>query len=262
MNDSATTQVSEELRPSSGRMAFSSGTRRLFEVVDQTRMAGMDAMGAALSHELNQPLTALVLYLQSLQRQARKPGSEAVAAVSEIADKALKEAERAIEIVRRMRRLSLKAEPERNPIDINALCVEMMEMAIVGAGLQPIVEMRLAADLPMAAGDPVQIRQIMVNLVRNAAEATAQVATPRISVSTEAADGMVYFTVRDNGPGIDQKIEGRLFRAFETSKPQGQGLGLAISRMIAQNHGGDLVVKSKAGDRGAVFSLKLPMKSD
>jgi signal transduction histidine kinase len=71
---------------------------------------------------------------------------------------------------------------------------------------------------------------------------------------------MMYFTVSDNGPGIDPKIAGRLFRAFETSKPNGQGLGLAISRMIAHNHGGDLVMKSKDGARGAIFSLKLPLR--
>jgi two-component system, LuxR family, sensor kinase FixL len=234
--------------------------RRLFEVADQSRVAGMDAIGAALSHELNQPLTALVIYLQSLQRQTRLQPGAVSSAIEEIAGKALREAERATEIVRRMRRLSLRAEPDRRPIDLNALARETLEIAFMGVTRRPAIDQRLTTALPAISGDPVQIRQVMVNLLRNAAEATEKVARPRIVIATEAADGVANFTVGDNGPGIDPKIEGRLFRAFETSKPQGQGLGLAISRMIAQNHGGDLVVRSKAGERGAMFSLKLPLK--
>jgi two-component system, LuxR family, sensor kinase FixL len=242
------------------RMDPSSADRRLFEVVDQTRVAGMDAMGAALSHELNQPLTALMIYLQSLQRQAKTADSVQLTPLLEIAEKAVREAERAIEIVRRMRRLSLRAEPDRQPIDINGLAEETLEMAILGMGQEPRIDRRMAANLPVVMGDPVQIRQIMVNLLRNAAEATSKVSMPRILVSTEAQGNMMYFSVSDNGPGIDPKIEGRLFRAFETSKPNGQGLGLAISRMIAQNHGGDLVMKPKVGSRGALFSLRLPLR--
>jgi two-component system, LuxR family, sensor kinase FixL len=247
-------------REASGHDEAKASDRRLFEVADQTRVAGMDAMGAALSHELNQPLTALVIYLQSLQRQTRAQSGSVNAALEEIAGKALREAERATEIVRRMRRLSLRAEPDRQPIDLNALARETLEIAFIGVTRRPAIDRRLTSELPQVSGDPVQVRQVMVNLLRNAAEATAKVARPRIVIATEAADGMAHFTVGDNGPGIDPRIEGRLFRAFETSKPQGQGLGLAISRMIAQNHGGDLVVKSKAGEKGAMFSLKLPLK--
>ncbi|MGL4242485.1 MAG: sensor histidine kinase [Beijerinckiaceae bacterium] len=236
------------------------GERRLFEVIDQTRVAGMDAIGAALSHELNQPLTALTIYLQSFQRQTKAGGAAANPALQEIADKALKEAERAIDIVRRMRRLSLRSEPDRRPVDINALANETLEDALLGVSAKPAIVRRFSGDLPLAPGDPVQLRQVLSNLLRNAAEATENVAQPRIIITTELMDGMLQLTVADNGPGIDPKVEGRLFRAFETSKPQGQGLGLAISRMIAQNHGGDLVMKSQPGDKGAVFLLKLPLK--
>jgi two-component system, LuxR family, sensor kinase FixL len=242
------------------RGAAKAADRRLFEVIDQTRVSGMDAIGAALSHELNQPLTALMIYLQSFQRQTKVGAAAANPSLQEIADKAVKEAERAIDIVRRMRRLSLRAEPDRRPVDINALANETLEDALLGVSSKPSIERRFASDMPLVPGDPVQIRQVMMNLLRNAAEASEQVPHPRITVITELVEGMLNFIVIDNGPGIDPKVEGRLFRAFETSKSHGQGLGLAISRMIAQNHGGDLVIKSKRGDRGAIFALKLPLK--
>jgi two-component system, LuxR family, sensor kinase FixL len=104
----------------------------------------------------------------------------------------------------------------------------------------------------------VQIRQVIVNLLRNASEACAGVKAPEITVSTSEARGSVLLSVGDNGPGIDPKIADRLFRAFETSKTNGQGIGLAISRMIAQNHGGDLFLDTKAPRGGAVFCLRLP----
>jgi two-component system sensor kinase FixL len=229
-------------------------SQRLFDVADRTRAAGMDAIGAALSHELNQPLTALLLYLQALQRQGGSPET------GELVAKALTEAERASDIVRRMRRLSLKAQPDRQPVSMNDLCREVIDLALVSAPRRPRLDFSLAPDLPLIAGDPVQLRQIVVNLLRNAAEAASKAPRPAIFLSTAVHDGMVQLTVADNGPGVDPAIARRLFKAFETDKPNGQGLGLAISRMIAQNHLGDVVMKSAPGEKGAVFALRLPLK--
>jgi two-component system, LuxR family, sensor kinase FixL len=219
-------------------------------------LARADAIGAALAHELNQPLTALMLYLQSLQ----KHGSDIGATSRETIDKALAEAGRATDIVRRMRRLSISSVPERRPLDLNQLCRDMIETALVDMPRSPAIRHSLAPDLPMIQGDPVQLRQIVVNLLRNAADAVANVRSPSIFLSTAVNGGVVQLTVADNGPGVDPRLAGRLFRAFETSKPNGQGLGLAISRLIAQNHGGDVVMKSTVGDAGAVFALVLPLK--
>jgi two-component system, LuxR family, sensor kinase FixL len=228
--------------------------QRVFDVADRTRAAGMDAIGATLSHELNQPLTALLLYLQSLQRLGGSPET------GELVKKAVREAERASDIVRRMRRLSLKAEPDRQPVSMNDLCREVIDLALVSAPRKPRIDFSLAPDLPLIAGDPVQLRQIIVNLLRNAAEAAGKTPRPAIFLSTAVHDGMVQLTVADNGPGVDPVIAGRLFKAFETNKPNGQGLGLAISRMIAQNHLGDVLMKSAPGEKGAVFALRLPLK--
>jgi two-component system, LuxR family, sensor kinase FixL len=184
--------ISGELRrPASSDEAASYATDRrlLYEVIDQNRLAGIDAVGAALSHELNQPLTALVIYLQTLQRRTAASGMTAGGQIHEMAEKALREAERATDIVRRMRRLSLRAEPDRQPIDINALASETIDNALIGVPSHPIIERDFAKDLPVVMGDPVQIRQVMVNLIKNAAEATQQVDMPRISVSTTREDG-------------------------------------------------------------------------
>jgi two-component system, LuxR family, sensor kinase FixL len=232
---------------------------RLLAAFEQTRVAGVDAMGAALAHELNQPLAALVLYLQSLQRQCARETSLAPL-LTELVGKGLREAERAGEIVRRMRRFSARGEPERHPTDINGLAEESVELALLGLPKKIQVFRHFDRSLPMVACDAVQIRQIMVNLLKNAAEATVRVQKPQITVVTENSGGHALFTVADNGPGVDPRMVERLFRAFQTSKPQGMGLGLAISRMIAQNHGGDLVLEPGGIGGGACFGLRLPLK--
>jgi two-component system sensor kinase FixL len=214
-----------------------------------------DVIGAALAHELNQPLTALMLYLQAL----RKHGDDIGAASQDTIAKALAEAERATDIVRRMRRLSISSVPDRRPVDLNQLCNDVLEAALIDLPRRPNIRHSFAPDLPIVHGDPVQLRQIVVNLIRNAAEAVATTRAPSVFVSTAVHEGLVQLTVADNGPGVDARIAGRLFRAFETNKPKGHGLGLAISRMIAQNHGGDVVMKSTAGEAGAVFALTLPL---
>jgi two-component system, LuxR family, sensor kinase FixL len=237
--------------------AVNGASQHTFDVAEESRAAGVDAIGAALAHELNQPLTALTLYLHSLKRIApHTQGGETEGVI----DKALAEAERATDIVRRMRRLSLRSEPDRRPVNLNEISREVMDLALVNLTKRPRVRNSLAPDLPLVAGDPVQLRQIIVNLLRNAAEAAVTARAPAIFLSTAVHEGMVQLTVADNGPGVDPRVAPRLFRAFETSKPNGQGLGLAISRMIAQNHGGDVVMKSAAGESGAVFALKLPLQ--
>jgi two-component system sensor kinase FixL len=105
----------------------------------------------------------------------------------------------------------------------------------------------------------VQIQQVVVNLARNALDAVKDYNTPDVRVTTMRMDGTVVLSVQDNGPGIDPGVVSELFKAFSTSKGSGMGLGLAISRTIAQNHGGDLVVEPGGNGRGACFKLQLPI---
>jgi two-component system, LuxR family, sensor kinase FixL len=227
------------------------------DVADQSRAAGFDAMGAALAHELNQPLAALTIYLQSLERLTRKSPDPPMV---ELIEKALREAGRAGDIVKRMRRFTSRSEPDRNVVNLNAISDESIDVVQAVDSKKGVrISRDFQPDMPLIMCDGVQIRQVMVNLLANAVEAGGSDTGLVITVRTHMHDGQACFTVTDNGPGVDPRFAGRLFKAFETSKPQGLGLGLAISRMIAQNHGGDLFFESVEG-RGAKFGLRLPVR--
>jgi two-component system sensor kinase FixL len=248
-----------EMKPARPIVIDENPDRRLLDTLDRSRSSGIDAMGAALSHELNQPLSAMLLYLQSLQKLCNRV-TMPDPLMNELVGKALKETQRAVDIVRRMRRFSASSEPAREAVDINALARDSIESSLSSAVPRPTVVIELDPLLPTVQADPVQIRQVMTNLLKNACEATSRQTDARIVISTQCTGSIVQFNVRDNGPGIDPKIADRLFRAFETSKPNGMGLGLAISRMIAQNHHGDLVVEPGETGGGAYFGLRLPIR--
>lgn len=230
------------------------------ELMHLSRVSALDEMGSALAHELNQPLTAIILYLQAAGRMQAK-AAEATGGgdmVGSILGKAVREAERAGRIIQTMRQFVEKRPPERQPADLNALVDEAIELSLIGQGSGVKVSRSMAANLPQVCVDGVQIQQIVVNLMRNALEAMGDIGRRRIWVETRALPGRVTLTIRDSGAGVPAAARADLFKAFATSKPSGLGLGLAISRTIAQNHGGDLGVDPGGGGRGAAFTLTLP----
>lgn len=231
------------------------------DLLHLARVSAMDEMGAALAHELNQPLTAVMLYLQAIQRAAARAveGGNCADLVQGILDKAVKEAGRAGNIIQRMRHFVEKRDPERKLTDFNPLVDDALDLTMLGHKRGTRLIRQFSADLPAPAIDAVQIQQIVVNLVRNALEATKEIADPVVTVRTSTRDGKLALDVEDNGPGIPADAMANLFKAFSTSKRTGLGLGLAISRTIAQNHGGDLTVDPGGGGRGACFSLLLPI---
>ena len=220
--------------------------------------ASMDALGAALAHELNQPLTALGIYLQSLHRHCDRQ-AQTSELIKELVAKALHESERMAEIIRKMRRFSARSEPERQLVDIQHLMEDSIQLARVDLAESITFVRDDRPGIPAMAVDQTQIRQVIVNLLRNAVEATVEVEEPRIVLSVKTVDGSLHIEVTDNGPGIAPPMANRLFQAFETSKINGLGLGLAISRMIAHAHGGDLVCKPQDKTHGACFVLILPI---
>ncbi|ALK08345.1 two-component system sensor histidine kinase NtrB [Blastochloris viridis] len=235
------------------------------DLLHMARVSAMDEMGAALAHELNQPLTAVMLYLQAISRAnaretARLGGSSGFSENTKlILDKAVREAERAGNIIQRMRQFVEKREPERRLLDLNPLVDDAVELTLLGHRRGTRMTRALTDNLPQVLVDPVQIQQIVVNLVRNALEVVKNVDSPEVQVTTRTCDDMVEMAVEDNGPGIPPDAVPNLFRAFVTSKRTGLGLGLAISRTIAQNHGGDLTVDPGGNGHGACFVLKLPI---
>lgn len=231
------------------------------DLVHMARVSAMDEMGAALAHELNQPLTAIMLYIQAAQRVGDREGVELPEEARAILVKALREADRAGSIIQRMRSFVEKRDPERRLADVPSLVDEAVELTLLGHRAHVRVSRDHAKGLPQVAVDAVQIQQIVVNLTRNALEAVRRAEKSEIRIATRAVAGGVEVAVADSGPGIPAEALPTLFKAFHTSKRKGLGLGLAISKSIAQNHGGDLTVDPGGKGSGAVFRLFLPIGS-
>jgi two-component system sensor kinase FixL len=231
------------------------------QLVSMTRISALDEMGAAIAHELNQPLTAIMLYLQAARRKAATNGAPDEKLV-EIVDKGVREAERASHIIQRMRGFVEKRDPERRPVSMATLIRECLELVMLGDAHSGVkISAEIPDDLPEISADPVQIQQVLVNLARNALEAVrdCERRVVRVRAFTEGADMIVC--VSDSGGGVPPEVVPNLFRAFAGVKRRGLGLGLTISRSIAQNHGGDLSVEPLGEDGGAIFVLRLPLNA-
>jgi two-component system sensor kinase FixL len=169
-------------------------------------------------------------------------------------DRAAREALRAGEIIRRLRDFVARGETERRRESLSKLIEEASALALVGAkehGVRVRFDLDPAADQVLV--DRVQIQQVVLNLIRNAIDAMADLPKRELAVSVRpAADNMAMVSVADTGPGISQEIADRLFQPFITTKPTGMGVGLSISRAIIEAHGGRIWVE--AGESGgAVF---------
>ena len=230
------------------------------DLLRMARISAMDQMGAALAHELNQPLTAVMLYLQAIARASTQhpDGGALPPPAVEILEKAMHEAERAGNIIQRMRRFVEKRDPVRRLVDLTSLIDDAVELTLLGNRPGTKITRELTPNLPVFV-DPIQIQQVVVNLVRNALDAVKEHEAPDVRICTRKVDDTVVLKVEDNGPGIPEKALPYLFKAFSTSKGSGLGLGLVISRTIAQNHGGDLTVDPGGNGKGASFTLHLPV---
>jgi C4-dicarboxylate-specific signal transduction histidine kinase len=230
------------------------------ELARVTRMSAMGALAASISHEVNQPLAAVVTNADAcaIWLSTEPPNlEEARAAVDCIAQ----EGTRASEVVRHIRAMFTKAAPERTIVQINDLIREVGSLT-EGAALrnQVLIETELAADLPASVGDRVQLRQVIVNLILNGIEAMSDVADRprRLVIRSQIQDsGEVLVAVRDSGIGIAPKDEKLIFDAFFTTKTQGMGMGLSISYSIIEAHGGRLWASSNS-DHGATLQFTLP----
>lgn len=232
-------------------------------LVRMARVSAIDEMGAALAHELNQPLTALMLYLQAVERACAKHSAANLLPPNMlgILEKAVREAERAGSIIQRMRQFVEKRDPMRRLVDLNPLIEDAIELTRLGSAPGTRIDRAFTNNLPKLPVDPVQIQQVVVNLVRNGLEAIKTCDVQVVTVSTLRTEIGVAMKVEDSGPGIRVDAIPELFKAFSSSKSQGLGLGLAISRTIAQNHGGDLTVDPGGNGRGATFTLHLPLSN-
>lgn len=228
------------------------------ELVHVSRLTALGEMASALAHELNQPLTAAANFMKGcLVLLKRKPLDEPRLAdmISQGADQAL----RAGQIIRRLRDFVSKGEADRRIESLPQLLDEAGALAMVGAK-ERNVRLRYALDpaVELVLADKVQIQQVALNLIRNGIEAMEESPRKELVVGARpVADDMVEVWVSDTGHGITPEAAQRLFQPFMTTKAQGMGIGLSISRTIIEAHGGRIWVEPNS-DGGTVFRFTLP----
>jgi PAS domain S-box-containing protein len=254
------------------------------ELAQVARVATLGELTASIAHEINQPLAAVVTNANASLRWLSRDSpnlDEACEAIRRI----IRDGNRAGEVISRMRALFKKASAAKERLDINEAIEEVVILAQSEVRRNRVsLQTQLANDLPLILGDRIQLQQVILNLLINAIQAMSGVDEgPReLWVSSEKVTEIpgesekdkftdkgladsewthVLITVRDSGPGLDPNSLGRLFDAFYTTKPQGLGMGLAISRSIVEVHGGRLWARANA-PRGAVFQFTLPICYD
>ena len=226
-----------------------------------SRVSLLGEMTASLAHELGQPLSAIITNANAGRRLIDK-GKEDPETLRDILVNVASDGHRAHEIIQNVRNTIKKGDAIRHPINLNELVTKVAHVVRPDAVAYSCeLETSLAKDLPLIEGDPVQIQQVLVNLVSNALDAMRQ--TPpnqrKVEISTRGnGDGEVRLSVRDHGTGIRSGVHEQLFDQFFTTKEQGLGMGLAIVRSILEAHGGKIHAENVA-DGGACFYFTLPV---
>jgi two-component system, LuxR family, sensor kinase FixL len=223
-----------------------------------SRVATLSEMSGALAHELNQPLAIIMSNAEAAQLllQQDEPDLDEIRAIlGDIVDAD----QRAGDVILRLRRLLKRGEAQREPQSLNSVVegvLKFMRGDLLQRGVA--VELDLASGLPSVALDRVPMEQVLINLINNACDAMASnpLGDRQLLVCTAMTDGRVELELADNGPGLAVASE-RVFEAFYTTKTEGLGMGLAISRSIVAVHGGQLDARNK-GARGATFRIRLP----
>ena len=228
------------------------------ELIHISRLTALGEMASALAHELNQPLSAIANYMKGSRRLLENRTDKQSIMIRDAMEKAAEQSLRAGQIIRRLRDFVARGEGERQMESIKKLVEEASALALVGAKDRGVrVRFQFGSAIDTVLVDKVQVQQVLLNLVRNAIEAMEDSDRRELLISTTAAeDGMVAVKVADTGPGIAPEIAEQLFQPFVTTKPQGMGIGLSISRSIIEAHGGAMTVEPNLGG-GTVFRFTL-----
>jgi PAS domain S-box-containing protein len=228
------------------------------DLAHTNRVSTLGEMAASLAHEIKQPIAAAITSANScVEWLAHEPPNldRARAAAARID----KYGNRAAEIIDRIRSLYKKSPPQRELVDVNGIIEEMLTLLKGEANRYPIaMRAELTTDLPKIMADRVQLQQVFMNLMLNAIEAMKD-SGGELTVKSELQDGQLQFSVSDTGVGLPTEGVDQMFSAFFTTKPQGSGMGLAISRSIVESHGGQLWASANS-EAGATFHFTLPIQ--
>jgi two-component system sensor histidine kinase TtrS len=228
------------------------------------RLSTMGEMASGIAHELNQPLTAIATNAHACVRMLESGAAEHERC-ADVMERIGAQAERAGEIIRQLRQFVRKEPPERTLVDLNELIEEVLLLIQPEARWAGVrIQQDLDPSISLVMAQHIQIDQVILNLVRNAIEAMADMeeGERKLLIHTRMGGGnAVIVTVSDTGPGLSEEIREQVFNPFITTKPKGMGLGLSISKGIIEAHNGNLYVNSSPG-RGAVFRFTLPVNQE
>jgi two-component system sensor kinase FixL len=229
------------------------------ELLHVSRLSAMGQMTAAIAHELNQPLTAVLNYINASRRLISGLKDPQAARVSDLIERAGNQINRAGQIIRQLREFVEKRETARIEVNINTVVEEAVNLAVVGSADANVrMKLDLAPALSPVLIDKIQVQQVLLNLLRNSVEAMQQVSTRELRISTVPdPEGWVEVRVADSGPGLPPEVLSRLFQPFVTTKEKGMGIGLSICQSIIEAHGGRIWA-GPAEEGGAVFHFCLP----
>lgn len=220
-------------------------------------------MAASLAHEINQPLYAIGNYVRGVNRRVSR-GTIDFDQLTDVMERVSQEVDRAAGIISHLREFVSKGQPRRSTVDIKTLIDDVMKLLEADIRRNHItVHRQLDDDIPVVSADPVQIQQVVVNLVRNAMDAMAEAPEGRRVLTVAAGfteDETVEIAISDNGKGLSPDIADDVFNAFFTTKDDGLGIGLAISRTIIEAHGGRLrTIPNRP--QGTTFTFTIPSMS-
>lgn len=239
------------------------GKERLNELAHVARLGQMSEMASGIAHEVNQPLTAISAYIQ-VSMDLLRSGNADLKQLVVILDKANQQALRAGDIIHRMRDFAKSKTFVRSSVDINELireCLNLFEFEIKQYGITQ--EFQPYDDLPVAYIDEVQIEQVLLNLIKNSIDALKTLKPPLTRILTIRACVKdrhdIEISVKDNGAGIPESEQEKILRPFYTTKTNGTGMGLSISRSIIEAHHGVLHFNSEPG-KGSIFYLTIPLR--
>jgi C4-dicarboxylate-specific signal transduction histidine kinase len=222
-----------------------------------SRVATIGELAASLAHEIKQPIAAAVTNARTCALWLERETPDLAEAI-EAASRTVNAAMRASDIVDRVRSLYTRGTPHRERLDVNGMIQEMVVLLQHEASRHAVaIRTELAERLPDIVADRVQVQQVLMNLMLNGIEAMKDAPGELVIASQPTDDGQLLISVSDSGCGIPPEQAERMFEAFFTTKPRGNGMGLSISRTIVESHGGRLWASANAA-RGARFQFTLP----
>ncbi|RUM95968.1 PAS domain-containing sensor histidine kinase [Pseudaminobacter arsenicus] len=230
------------------------------ELARLARLSELGEMASMLAHELNQPLAAIANYTQGCVRLLDRPTGASSDQMRKALEETARQSLRAGGIIRHLREFVTREDSERSLVNIRKLIEEAGALALIGSREQGVRSIfRFAADTEDVLVDRVQIQQVIINLIRNAMDAMRDGDRRELTVRTSSdGDSHVIIEIADTGSGIPDEIAARLFEPFVTSKANGMGIGLSISRRIVKAHGGSISA-NRNSEGGATFRISLPV---